>query len=159
VIELRAKRESDCKWAIEVLTEHWGSPKIVTRGRVHDAASLPGIVAVEDGQPLGLLTYRIDGEACEVVTLNALSSGKGIGTSLLASVETIARNVGCGRVWLVTTNDNTPAIRFYQRRGYLISALHRGAVNQSRKLKPEIPELGVDGIPIRDEIELEKALS
>jgi hypothetical protein len=56
----------------------------------------------------------------------------------------------------VTTNDNAPAIRFYQRRGWDLVALHRDAVNESRRLKPEIPATGVDGIPIRHELEFER---
>ena len=64
---------------------------------------------------------------------------------------------GCTRLWVITTNDNVNALRFYQRRGFCLVTVHRGAVDRSRAtLKPEIPAAGAYGIPLRDEIELEK---
>jgi hypothetical protein len=38
-------------------------------------------------------------------------------------------------------------------------AVHPGAVNESREIKPSISEIGLDGIPIRDELVLELDLS
>ncbi|WP_208896861.1 GNAT family N-acetyltransferase [Streptomyces incarnatus] len=70
-----------------------------------------------------------------------------------------ARGVGSGRLWLVTTNDNVRDLRFYQRYGFDLVAVHRDAVARSRALKPTIPRLGMDGIPIRHELELELRLS
>jgi hypothetical protein len=62
-------------------------------------------------------------------------------------------------VWLVTTNDNLVALRFYQRRGFRLSALRPGAVDEARRrLKPAIPDAGAFGIPLRDELELELRL-
>ena len=66
-----------------------------------------------------------------------------------------AARAGCRRLWLITTNDNTPAINFYRHLGFSLVAIHEGAVNLSRRLKPEIPETGVGGVPIRDELEFE----
>ena len=73
-------------------------------------------------------------------------------------VRAAAVAAGCRRLWLITTNDNLPALRFYQRRGFVLAALHRDAIAASRRLKPQIPLLGLDNIPIRDELELEMAL-
>ena len=47
---------------------------------------------------------------------------------------------------------------FYQRRGFDLVALYRNAVTESRKLKPEIPNAGFDGIAIRHELEMEYML-
>ncbi len=58
----------------------------------------------------------------------------------------------------MTTNDNTPALRFYQRRDFDLVSIHRNAVKEARKLKPEIPDVGMDGINIRHEIEMEYLL-
>jgi ribosomal protein S18 acetylase RimI-like enzyme len=87
-----------------------------------------------------------------------LVRGTGVGTALLDAVKNAAGWAGCKRLWLVTTNDNTHALRFYQKRGFHIAAVHRNALLRSRELKPEIPLAGMDGIPIRDEIELEIVL-
>jgi hypothetical protein len=63
------------------------------------------------------------------------------------------------RLFLITTNDNTHALRFYQRRGLRLCALRPGAVDEARRtLKPEIGEIGNDGIPIHDEVELDLLL-
>lgn len=145
----------DALWASALLAERWGSADIVTRGRIHRADRLPGFIARRDGVPLGLVTYRLDGAECEVVSLDSLAEGQGIGSALLKAVESAARAGGARRLWLVTTNDNLRAVEFYRRRGYRVAAVHRGAVVQSRRLKPSIPRIGANGIPIEDEIEME----
>jgi ribosomal protein S18 acetylase RimI-like enzyme len=90
------------------------------------------------------------------VTLNSLAEGRGVGRALLDAVREEARRQNCERLWLVTTNDNTRALRLYQRWGLRLTALRPGAVDESRRrLKPEISQTGSDGIPIRDELELE----
>lgn len=147
------------RWAAAILIEHWGSTSIVTRGRIHKADRLPGFVALWNGEPAGLLTYRIEGTECEIVSLNSLREGLGIGSALLQAVEKAARKANCTRLWLITTNDNLPAIGFYQRRNFAIAAVYPNALAESRRLKPEIPLIGRDGIPLRDEIELEKPLA
>lgn len=150
--------EDDAPWASRLLTERWGSADIVSRGRVHRADRLPGFVAWQDGAPLGLVTYRPDGAECEVVSLDSLAEGRGIGTALLKEVEAAALAGGARRLWLVTTNDNLRAVEFYRRRGFRVAVVHRGAVRESRRLKPSIPLAGLDGIPIEDEIEMELGL-
>ena len=130
----------------------------MTRGVAYDASRLPSLVAWEGEERVGLATYRWAGEECELVTLDAQEKGQGIGTALLAALEGKARTSGCRRVWLVTTNDNLSAIRFYQKRGYELAAVHRGALIEARRLKPTLPEIGEYGIPLRDEIEMEKVL-
>ena len=145
-------------WAAALLAEHWGSARIVTRGRLHQADELPGFIAVEKGEPVGLVTYSIKGNNCEITSMNSLAEGKGVGTSLVEAAKQTALQKSCKRLWLVTTNDNTRALRFWQKRGFKIAAIHVNAIAQSRKLKPEIPLAGNDGIPVRDEIELEMML-
>jgi len=99
----------------------------------------------------------VSGQQCEVLTLHATEQWHGVGTALIEAVEQMAAGHGCARLWLITTNDNADALRFYQRRGFQLAAIHRRAVDDSRsRLKPEIPAAGAYGIPIRDEIELEK---
>ena len=103
----------------------------------------------------GLITYHIAGDQCEIVTLDSLVEGIGIGTALIEAVKQTVLAIGCKRLWLITTNDNLHALGFYQKRGFRLVAVHRNALEQSRKLKPEIPMMGLGGIPIWDEIEIE----
>lgn len=143
-------------WAEGQIRDNWGDAVVITRGARHEPAKLPGFVAFKDSLPVGLATYRIDGRQCELITLHAISQWSGIGSELISHVEAAARNAGCSRVWLITTNDNVDALRFYQRRGYMLAAVHPNALQHSRLLKPSIPLIGKYGIPLRDEIELER---
>lgn len=151
--EVRPFEKRDRAWARELLTSRWGAPHVVARGRLHQADLLPGLVA-RVGEVRGLLTYLLEAEECEIVTLDSEESGLGLGAALIEAVTSLARAAGCRQVVVMTTNDNTPALRFYQRRGFRLAALHPDVVVERRALKPEIPEVGLDGIPIRDEIEL-----
>lgn len=131
---------------------------MVGHGMAMDAATLPGFVAVLDGSPVGLVTYREDGDSWELVTVNGAVGGRGVGTALLGAAADAARAAGKRRLWLITTNDNTAALRFYQRRGFDLVAVHRDAVTRARaELKPAIP-VELDGIPLRHELELELLL-
>ena len=128
---------------------------MISRGHIHHADQLPGFIAIDSDEPVGLITYCLENNECEIVTLDSLKPGKGIGSQLIESVSDIAVAKNIKRIWLITTNDNTNALRFYQKRGFHLAAIYPGAVEKSRKLKEEIPETGYDDIPIRDEIELE----
>lgn len=155
---IRPLTASDHPWLAAFIAEHWGSAMMVVRETLYDATTLPGFVAVDGETVVGLVTYRIDGDDTEVMSLDSLREGQGIGWALLQAVMDAARAAGCPRLRLVTTNDNLHALRFYQRRGFRLIALRPDAVTRSRRLKPEIPLLGHDGIPLRDEIELEITL-
>lgn len=180
---IRPLAREDREWVAHFLDERWGSTQIVSRGRALYGHLLPGFVAERPAAPeagsadaqaeqkdddeteenpavhmekVGLLTYNVEGEDCEVVTIDSLVENIGIGTTLLNEIKAAAKQAGnLKRLWLVTTNDNMAALRFYQKRGFELVAVHRNAVAQSRRLKPQIPIIGKDGIPIRDEIELE----
>lgn len=151
---LRALGRDDRAWVAQFTREHWGAEIVVAHGAIFRPSDLPGFLAL-DGNPIGLITYRFDDSECEIVSLNSLVPKRGIGTALIEEVVRVAHESGCRRVWLITTNDNLNALGFYQKRGFAIAAVHRDAVNRSRKYKPEIPLIGENGIPIRDEIELE----
>jgi GNAT superfamily N-acetyltransferase len=158
-VSVRRAAEDDRPWIGEVVRRRWGADVVVSRGVLHRPALLPAFVAELDGVRSGILTYRRGAGECEIVTLDSLAERLGVGSALIAAAQTEAEMSGCNRLWLVTTNDNLNAIRFYQKRGFRLCALHRNALEVSRRLKPEIPLLGNEGIPITDEIELELALN
>jgi ribosomal protein S18 acetylase RimI-like enzyme len=153
---IRPTQSSDGEWIAPFMVEHWGESFVVAHGMIFHPAELPGFVALDaDDRPIGLVTYRIAGSSCEIVTLNSLHESRGIGTGLANAVRDAAARTGCDRLWLITTNDNLRALGFYQKRGYRLVAVHRDALRRSRELKPSIPLVSPDGIPLRDEIELE----
>ena len=140
------------------LAEH-ASLRVARRGELLEAVDHPAFVAREDGAVAGVATYVVDGEACELLTLHARHHFGGVGTALVEAVVGAARAAGCQRLWVVTTNDNVDALRFYQRRGFRLTQLRPGAVDECREsLKPEIPQIGAHQIPLRDELELELTL-
>jgi ribosomal protein S18 acetylase RimI-like enzyme len=157
-METRALEADDRPWAERVVSGHNASPRVVSRGVLHDTRTLPGLIAESDGVPIGVLHYRVVGEQFEVVVLAAVRRCEGVGGRLLRAAELLARSQGCKRCWLVTTNDNAGAIEFYRAMDWRQVAVHRGAVRESRRLKPEIPEFAADGTAIEDEIEFELLL-
>lgn len=131
---------------------------MITRGRVHRPEHLDGFVVEDGAEWLGLLTFVIEAGECEVTSLDSLREGQGIGSMLMDKAIEAARAKDCKRLFLITTNDNLHALGFYQRRGFELVTVYRGAVNESRKRKPGIPLVGMNDIPLRDEIELEMKL-
>ena len=155
---IREYRASDRAWAAAYMEDEFGGALQARRGELIDVVALPGFVAEENGRPAGLVTYRREGRDCELAFIAAFERHRGIGTQLLeALLEAVSE---CDRIWLVTTNDNLDALRFYQRRGFRLVALRPGAVDESRiSLKPQIGTGGDFGIPLRDELELERWLA
>ena len=139
---------------------HWGSSEMVISSGIYDCSELDGFIVVNaENNIIGLITYIITNNECEIISLDSIEEGKGIGSLLVQEIENLAVKKKCKRLKLITTNDNLLALRFYQKRGFHLSKIFINAVEKARKLKPEIPLIGHDGIPIRDEIELEKLLS
>ncbi|MDZ5608870.1 GNAT family N-acetyltransferase [Bacillus pseudomycoides] len=138
------------------MRENWRSTLMVSRGRAHHLDQLPGFVASEDNRIVGIITYEMKENNCEIVSLDSLKEKKGIGTKLVECVIDIAKKQCCKKVWLITTNDNTNALRFYQKRGFMMTNLYTDAVKEARKIKREIPLIGYDNIAILHEIQLEK---
>src|SRR6185436_2824568 len=149
---------------VRAFLEQHNADRAARRGELVDATARPALVAVSPegdnaGGIAGVLTYDIVGAECEILTLHAAAQWGGAGTALIDAVRTVAARAGCRTLWVLTTNDNVDGLRFYQRRGFRLSALRPGAVDDSRRsLKPEIPEAGAHGIPLRDELELELLL-
>jgi N-acetylglutamate synthase-like GNAT family acetyltransferase len=158
-LEIRRVDPHDEEWVRERMRSPGGDEIVVSRGRVHRPASLPGFVVVADLiEPVGLLTYSLEDEQCQIVTIDSWREGTGVGSMLIDAVIHLARDVGCRRVWLVTTNDNVQVRRWCEARGFRLEAVHGGAMAASRKLKPSIPLVGQGGVPIADELEFGYAI-
>jgi GNAT superfamily N-acetyltransferase len=156
-IDIRPLRPDDAAWSALWDQAAWGGSLIARRGELLDLRDFDGFVAESDGAPVGLARFAVRGTACELVSLESRLQGRGVGRALMDAVLGAALRSGCRRLWLVTTNDNMRALRFYQQWGMDLVALHLGAIDQARaSLKPQIPRLGDHGIPIRHELELEQ---
>jgi GNAT superfamily N-acetyltransferase len=156
---IRPISPSDLLWILDLAEKRWGTNRVVTRGKIYEIKQLPGFIALNSSERIGLLTYSISNSEFEIVTLDSLVENIGVGTALISQARSLAEHAACHRIWLITTNDNMPALRFYQKRDFRLVAVHQNALDYSRTLKPEIPLIGLDGIPLRDEIELEFVLN
>ena len=156
----RPVQPADLPFVRAELIKHWTDTGIWSIGKRYQADELPGFVAVDEADPtnhLGLVTYIIHpgGWQGEVITLSSRSEDSGVGTALLAAAADALRAAGCKRAFLTTTNDNLRTLGFYQKRGWKLAVLHKGIVDAARAHGAEIPAMGFNGIPLRDEIELE----
>jgi hypothetical protein len=149
-VTVRAAEDRDRETIDAFHEKVWGGPYVVAHDQRFDLRTLPTLIAEDETKRFrGALVWREDGDAREIVSIAAVTPGEGVGTALLEAAAT-------GKTWLITTNDNLRALRFYQRRGMRITAVDRGAVDRARALKPEIPLVGADGIEIHDELRLER---
>lgn len=150
--------QNDKEWLKGLWVSEWGSEIMISKGQTYHLQDMNSVIAWVDGVRVGAATYRLGSDECELMSINSTVSGSGIGSKLILTVEQIVKQTGINRLWLLTTNDNVDALRFYQRRGYRITSLHPNAVDLARQLKPTIPLVGYYDIPIHDEIVLEKTL-
>lgn len=155
MISIRRLTKADMPRLRQLWTDNWGDEFIVAHGTIYRPDALDGFIAVDDHELVGEITFNFTPEGCEIVTLDSVREGQGLGTKLINAVVAEARKHGCKRIYLITTNDNLYALGFYQKRGFELVKINRGAVNESRKIKPSIPLVGMNNIPLRDEIELE----
>jgi len=159
-IELRALDRGDEEVADGLFTAVIGGRNQARLGEIHDVLALPGVAAWSDGGLVGVATYRIDGEQAELAAF-AVAEGHrrdGTGTAVLEAALRALQRHGVRELWLVTTNDNVDALRFYQRRDFALAELHVAGVDRARSLKPSIPRVGSYGIPMRDELVLVRRL-
>ncbi len=150
--------DDDRVWVKERTELLFGGEFVVSRDEVHDPHELPGFIATEGNERVGLITYHVNGKDCELVSIDSLCQFMGIGSMLLEKLEETALKAGCTKIWAITTNDNLDAHRFFQKRGFTITRTRLGGMTKIRLLKPNVPKIGYYGIPIRDEIEFEKTL-
>ena len=154
VMTRSAIQDVDREEVARFVEEHYHSRVVMSRGRKFHPHEEEGFIERQGGEIVGLLTDRIEEQGMEILTLNSELKGQGIGTALMLAAIDKARHRECRRIWLTTTNDNLAALRFYQKLGFRIIEVNVGAVDEARKIKPTIPEVGLDGIEIHDEIVL-----
>jgi ribosomal protein S18 acetylase RimI-like enzyme len=159
-MDVREVREEEREWLRATLRDCWSGDTVLGRDREWRPAALPALVAVEDGgERAGIATWTVERDTADLVTLNALVDGRGVGRMLIDAVARAARDVGARHLRVMTTNDNLQALRLYQRAGFRLVELRPGAVDEARLQKPSIPPTGGDGIPIRDELDLVRELA
>lgn len=153
-IEVREAGSDDADYITATLLAEWHDTAVVAHDELIDVSALPALVAWSGGERVGCLHYRVADTSCEAVSLIATVRRIGAGTALLDGIRLLAAKRGLDRVWLVTTNENTGSLAFYQRYGFDLVELRRNVMQVAREIKPSIPSQA-DGIPIRHELVLE----
>jgi N-acetylglutamate synthase-like GNAT family acetyltransferase len=153
-ITVREIKDTDKEWMKKIATESFGS-EIAVASKTFNVLNLPGFVCEIDGKRGGFLTYHIAKRKLEIVSINSVIESKGVGSALIEKAKELAAGEKLKSVWLLTTNDNIKALKFYQKRGFRIIKVHRNAWDKVRKIKPYVPMVGDYGIPLKDALELE----
>jgi len=147
--------DKDKAWLKKVSLEEYGGEFCVFLGRKFYIEDLEGFYLEDESKKLGLITYEIRDNLCEIMTFNAFSKFQGTGTKLLKKVIQETKNKKLNKIIVRTTNDNLDALRFYQRRNFKIVRIYKNIIDRDRTLKPAIPKIGDYKIPMQDAIELE----
>lgn len=140
------------------IKQHWYTTTMVIRGKEIDLTKAEGFYFSEGDNIVGLITYIVYDNILEITSLDSLYQNQGIGSKLVDTVIHEAKERNLQKIVLITTNDNINAIKFYQKRGFDMARLFHNALDISRKLKPEIPLIGENSIPLRHEIEFELSI-
>lgn len=154
-VTIRSTQLSDIAWIKQVFISRWDGEFVLSLGKIHKPEDLEGYIAELDGKKVGLLTYQRLKSEIEITSIDVFVEHKGIGRELIKTVFSDASHK-IRRIWLTTTNDNFRALKFYQKLGFHLIKVYPDVLKEARKLKPSIPLIGEDGIPLRDELELEK---
>lgn len=154
-LKIRSASSADNAWLEELMLRDWGGLPLVIRAKKYYPSQLDGMIAENENGVLGFLFYEIIASNCEIIVFEVFDKFKGLGTLLLDELKVVAKHKQCSRIYLMTTNDNLDALRFYQKRGFCICDIHVDSVKISREIKPSIGLIGDYGIPVRDEIDLE----
>jgi len=147
--------QEDRELVNEFIQRLWYDERVVANGRLFTPSELHGVISYDRKTIIGLVTYVLEGDTCQIITLNSLVQGWGLGTALVDAVREAAVAAKCKRLMLLVNNDNITAFRFFQKRGFNLVAVHRNALEKAREVKPMIPAEGYNGIPMRDEMEME----
>ena len=155
---IRESEERDQAGIIELFERDFGYTNIVAFGEEVVLGDAPSLAAWMKGELAGALAYRLltDGLLILALATDAMWQRSGVGGHLVAEAESLPRARGLARVLVSTTNDNLPALYFYQRRDYHITEVVSGGLLAHIK---EGGSVGFGGIPLRDEIRMERRLT
>lgn len=157
-LRICSSKDDDREWIHQLWMDQFGDISRVIQHEIIECHKLEALIAWEDGERVGCITYRMKEDEAEIASLHVLRSGKGIGSRLVRALEEKARQWGLLQISLIITNDQLKWLAFYQKSGFRLGEVFWGAMDKARKIKPSIPLIGQDGIPIRDEWRLVKSL-
>ncbi len=93
----RELASTDATWKATTIERGWGSTLVARLGELIDTEALPGFVAERAGRLVGLTTFQARTDGVEVVTIQALTEGTGVGRSLMDLVRVVHDGVSASR--------------------------------------------------------------
>ncbi len=159
MISIKPIGDVDRIWLPVWISQRWRTETLVFRGEKNIPAELPGFIALMHKMPVGVITYRVKDNVCQIISLDTVVHGKGIGIALLEKVLEVMRNQNIHQIKMLTTNDNVKRMEFLEQNGFKkVKVFEDEVVKYSRKVKPEIQPFGYENLPIRDEIEFQREI-
>ncbi len=152
------EKEEEHSMNIEELSRiFWGETEQIMFEMTLDVHKLPGYIAESEEDFIGFVAFETLEENMLIAALAVLPEFQraGVGRALVHKVEEKARKLSKKNLLVSTSNDDLPALAFYQKIGFQIFAVERDVIKE----KHERIILGFDLIPIRDEIKLRKSLA
>lgn len=152
----RVKSEREETTIRRLVKQFWGETEQLTFDRTFDVAELSAYVAKAHDEIVGFISFAEDNDSLIVVAtaVKPKYQGSGVGKSLIRKVEAEARKTGKKTLRVSTSNDDLPALAFYQSTGFRIYEIKPNAIAEKHG---EILS-GISGLLIKDEIRLRKAL-
>jgi len=131
----------------------WGETLVECFGRAYDVLKLPAFVAQAGEEVAGFLSHSVEDDRMNLVMLNVVPEhqGRGLAKALLGAAVAESQKLGLTSLEVATSNDDLPALDFYQRAGFVITEVVPGLLVEHHGGVEE----GFAGIPVRDEIRLE----
>ncbi|MEL6349060.1 MAG: RidA family protein [Myxococcota bacterium] len=146
---VRPAHSSDRLWMVDQVRRRFDAVMFSRRGQTHDPASLPAVIAWRGGARVGMLAWRLHGEDAAEILLMSCDAPM-VGEAMIQDVERRLRALGCRTCLSVITNDELDALHQFQRRGFQLTELRTNAHPGG--------QLGLNGLMVRDEVCLSKAL-
>lgn len=140
----------------DYVQQFWGEHEQITFDNKFLVAELPAYAAKLKGTIIGFASFADLEDAILIVALGVLPKyqGLGVGKRLMEKVELEALRTKKKRLLVSTSNDNLPALLFYQSLGFQIYEVKPNAIAEKHGKIMK----GVAGLPIRDELRLQKLL-
>ena len=140
----------------EIVQRFWGEEEQLTFDRKFIVTELPTYLEKSGNDIIGFVSFAEVDDAITIVALGILPKyqNAGVGKSLIEKVEAETKRLGKKKLLVSTSNDDLPALAFYQFLGFQIYEVKPNVIAEKHGMVLK----GIGGLPIRDELRLQKLL-
>jgi len=140
----------------EFVLRFWGEEEQLTFDRKFVVTDLPAFLAKSGNTIIGFVSFA---EVNDVILIAALGilpkyQDAGVGKSLIKKVEAETKRLEKKKLLVSTSNDDLPALAFYQSIGFQIYEVKPNIIAEKHGTVLK----GIGRLPIRDELRMQKFL-